>query len=179
MGSSTAPGRGDPPPETGAQPCTGANDACTLGGVSAGRLEDGELRAWQSFLRAHHVVTGTLDEELTREQDLPLGSYEVLLHLSLAPGRALRMSELAERVLLSRSGISRLVDRLVSDGLVQRHTCESDGRGVYAVLTEQGHRRLRRAAVTHLRGVREHFTERLSQPELDELARLLRKLLPA
>jgi len=157
----------------------GRKDACTLGGVSSGRLDEGELRAWQTFLRAHHVVTDTLDEELSREQDLPLGSYEVLLHLSWAPARALRMSDLADRVLLSRSGISRLVDRLASDGLVERHTCESDGRGVYAVLTEQGHRRLRRAAVTHLRGVREHFTDRLSPPELDELARLLRKLLPA
>ncbi len=147
--------------------------------MSAGRLEAGELRAWQSFLRAHHLVTDTLDEELTREQDLPLGSYEVLLHLSRAPRRALRMSELADRVLLSRSGVSRLVDRLVSDDLVERLTCESDGRGVYAVLTVQGERRLRRAAVTHLRGVREHFTDRLSQPELDELARLMRKLLPA
>jgi DNA-binding MarR family transcriptional regulator len=157
----------------------GTSDACTLGGVSSGRLDEGELRAWQAFLRAHHVVTDTLDEELSREQDLPLGSYEVLLHLSLAPARALRMSDLADRVLLSRSGISRLVDRLVSDGLLERHTCESDGRGVYAALTERGHRRLRRAADTHLRGVREHFTDRLSPSELDELARLLGKLLPA
>jgi DNA-binding MarR family transcriptional regulator len=147
--------------------------------MSAGRLDQAELRAWQAFLRAHHVVTDTLDEELSREQDLPLGSYEVLLHLSNAEGHALRMSELADRVLLSRSGISRLVDRLVSEGLVVRHTCRSDGRGVYAVLTDDGMRRLRRAAVTHLRGVREHFTERLSQDELDELARLLGKLLPA
>ena len=154
-------------------------NACTLGAVATGRLDHEELRAWQTFLRAHHVVTDTLDEELSREQDLPLGSYEVLLYLSNAEGQALRMSELADRVLLSRSGISRLVDRLVSEGLVERHTCKSDGRGVYAALTEEGLRRLRRAAETHLRGVREHFTDRLSQPELDELARLLEKLLPA
>jgi DNA-binding MarR family transcriptional regulator len=154
-------------------------NACTLGGVSTARLDHGELRAWQTFLRAHHVVTDTLDEELSREQDLPLGSYEVLLYLSNAEGQALRMSELADRVLLSRSGISRLVDRLVSEGLVERHTCKSDGRGVYAVLTEEGLRRLRRAGMTHLRGVREHFTDRLTQSELDELARLLEKLLPA
>lgn len=159
--------------------CARTKDMCTLGGMSVGRLDQGELRAWQTFLRAHHVVTDTLDEELSREQDLPLGSYEVLLHLSSAEGQALRMSELADLVLLSRSGISRLVDRLVSDGLVERHTCKSDGRGVYAALTEDGLRRLRRAAVTHLRGVREHFTERLSEPELDELARLMEKLLPA
>jgi DNA-binding MarR family transcriptional regulator len=142
-------------------------------------LDHTELRAWQTFLRAHHVVTDTLDEELSREQDLPLGSYEVLLHLSNAEGGALRMSELAQRVLLSRSGISRLVDRMVSDGLVERRTCPSDGRGVYAVLTDAGLLRLRRAGITHLRGVREHFTDRLSEHELDELARLLEKLLPA
>jgi len=145
--------------------------------VAAARLDDGELHAWQTFLRAHHVVTDTLDEELSREQDLPLGSYEVLLHLSESPDRSLRMSELAEQVMLSRSGVSRLVDRLVSEGLVERHTCQSDGRGVYAGLTDEGMRRLRRAAPTHLRGVREHFTERLSGRELDELARLLDKLL--
>ena len=109
----------------------------------ATRLNDEELRAWQTFLRAHHVVTDTLDDELSREQDLPLGSYEVLLHLSEAPGHALRMSELADQVMLSRSGVSRLVDRLVSEGLVERHTCQSDGRGVYAGLTDAGMRRLR------------------------------------
>jgi DNA-binding MarR family transcriptional regulator len=145
--------------------------------MAATRLNDGELHAWQTFLRAHHVVTDTLDEELSREQDLPLGSYEVLLHLAEAPGHALRMSELANQVMLSRSGVSRLVDRLVSEGLVERHTCQSDGRGVYAGLTDTGMRRLRRAAPTHLRGVREHFTDRLSGHELDELARLLDKLL--
>jgi DNA-binding MarR family transcriptional regulator len=145
--------------------------------MAATRLNDGELHAWQTFLRAHHVVTDTLDEELSREQDLPLGSYEVLLHLAEAPGHALRMSELANQVMLSRSGVSRLVDRLVSEGLVERHTCQSDGRGVYAGLTDAGMRRLRRAAPTHLRGVREHFTDRLSGRELDELARLLDKLL--
>jgi len=145
--------------------------------VAGTRLNDDELHAWQTFLRAHHVVTDTLDEELSREQDLPLGSYEVLLRLSESPDRALRMSELADEVMLSRSGVSRLVDRLVSEGLVERHTCQSDGRGVYAALTDAGTRRLRRAAPTHLRGVREHFTDRLTQRELDELARLLDKLL--
>jgi DNA-binding MarR family transcriptional regulator len=145
--------------------------------VAATRLNDDELHAWQTFLRAHHVVTDTLDEELSREQDLPLGSYEVLLHLSESPDRSLRMSELADQVMLSRSGVSRLVDRLVSEGLVERHTCQSDGRGVYAGLTDAGMRRLRRAAPTHLRGVREHFTDRLTDRELDELSRLLDKLL--
>jgi DNA-binding MarR family transcriptional regulator len=147
--------------------------------VPGERLSEGELRAWQAFLRSHRAVTGTLDAELTREQQLPLGSYEVLLILSRAPERALRMSDVAERTLLSRSGMTRLVDRLETEGLVERRTCASDGRGVYAVLTEAGYDRLRTASRTHLRGVRDHFTSRLSPDELDDLSRILGKLLPA
>lgn len=163
-----------------------ASDACgapdtpaTLPRVPGERLSDGELRAWQTFLRTHRSVTGTLDAELVREQQLALGSYEVLLILSRAPDHAMRMSDVAGKALLSRSGMTRLVDRLESDGLVERMTCPSDGRGVYAVLTDAGMDRLRTAARTHLRGVRDHFTGRLSADELDELARLLGKLLPA
>ena len=147
--------------------------------VPGERLSDGELRAWQAFLRTHRSVTGTLDAELVREQQLPLGSYEVLLILARAPERAMRMSDVAGTTLLSRSGMTRLVDRLESDGLVERMTCPSDGRGVYAVLTDAGLDRLRTASRTHLRGVRDHFTGRLSADELDELSRLLEKLLPA
>jgi len=153
--------------------------AATLPPVPGERLSEGELRAWQAFLRSHRSVTGTLDTELTREQQLPLGSYEVLLILSRAPERALRMSDVAEQTLLSRSGMTRLVDRLESEGLVARMTCKSDGRGVYAVLTDAGYERLRTASRTHLRGVRDHFTSRLSADELDELSRILGKLLPA
>jgi len=147
--------------------------------VPGERLSEGELRAWQAFLRTHRSVTGTLDAELIREQRLPLGSYEVLLILSRAPNRALRMSDVAGMSMLSRSGMTRLVDRLESEGLVERMTCDSDGRGVYAVLTDAGFDRLRTASRTHLRGVRDHFTSRLSPDELDELSRLLAKLLPA
>ena len=165
--------------ESTVDPCGAPGPTATLPHVPGEGLSDGELRAWQAFLRTHRSVTGTLDAELVREQQLPLGSYEVLLILARAPERAMRMSDVAGTTLLSRSGMTRLVDRLESDGLVERMTCPSDGRGVYAVLTDAGLDRLRTAARTHLRGVRDHFTSRLSAGELDELSRLLEKLLPA
>ena len=132
-----------------------------------------ELDAWRAFLRAHARVTRTLDAELAAECDLPLASYEVLLHLSEAPDRRLRMTELADRVLLSRSGLTRLVDRLEREGLIARQSCPSDLRGTNAVLTDAGHERLRAAAPVHLRGVREHIVDLLSPSELKVLAEAL------
>lgn len=147
--------------------------------VSTPRLSEHELRAWRAFLRAHRAVTAALDSELAGEREISLGSYEVLLILSKAPNRAMRMSELADSVLLSRSGVTRLVDRLEADELVERVTCPSDARGMLAHLTDRGFERLREAAPTHLRGVREHFAARLSDRELDTLARLLEAIGPS
>ncbi len=132
-----------------------------------------ELRAWRSFLRAHAVVTRRLEAELLAAHELPLGTYDVLVQLTEAPEGRLRMSELAEAVLLSRSGLTRLVDRMERDGLVQRQSCPSDARGTFTVVTPEGRRRLREAAPTHLRGVRTHVTGRLTQGELTELTRML------
>jgi DNA-binding MarR family transcriptional regulator len=132
-----------------------------------------ELDAWRSFLRAHARVTRVLDAELSAECDLPLGSYEVLLHLAEAPGRSLRMTDLADRVLLSRSGLTRLVDRMERDGLLRRESCPSDARGTNAVLTGAGIERLRAAAPVHLRGVREHVIDVLTPGEVEVLARAL------
>ncbi|HEU0130192.1 MAG TPA: MarR family transcriptional regulator [Mycobacteriales bacterium] len=132
-----------------------------------------ELDAWRAFLRAHARVTRVLDAELAAECDLPLGSYEVLLHLNEAPGGRLRMTDLADRVLLSRSGLTRLVDRLERDGLLRRESCPSDLRGTNAVLTDAGLDRLRAAAPVHLRGVREHMLDALTEDELRVLAEAL------
>ena len=129
-------------------------------------LTPAELDAWRSFLRAHAKVTRVLDAELTHECDLPLGSYEVLLHLNDAPERRLRMTELADRVLLSRSGLTRMVDRMEREGLIRRESCPSDLRGTNAVLTDAGYERLRAAAPTHLRGVREHLVDLLTPEEI-------------
>lgn len=135
-----------------------------------------ELDAWRSFLRAHSRVTRLLDAELAHECDLPLGSYEVLLHLNEAPDRRLRMTELADRVLLSRSGLTRLVDRLERDGLIRRESCPSDARGTNAVLTDEGLRRLKAAAPVHLRGVREHIVDLLDETELATIASALGRI---
>lgn len=134
---------------------------------------DPRLAAWRAFLRAHARVVRKLEAELQAEQDLALSDYDVLIQLAGADERRLRMSELADRLLLSRSGITRLVDRLVAEGLVERVTCDSDRRGQWASLTDAGYARLRRASPTHLRGVGEHFLDRFSADELGSLARML------
>ncbi len=139
-------------------------------------LTAGELQAWRMFLRAHAQVTRSLEAELVAEHDLPLPSYDVLVQLSESPDRRLRMTELADRVLLSRSGLTRLVDRLAREGLVERQSCPSDARGTLAVLTEAGLQRLRSAWPTHLRGVAEHVTGKLTADEVEHLTALLAKL---
>ena len=135
--------------------------------------DDPRIGAWRAFLRAHAQVIRRLERELQDEQGLALTDYDVLVQLSAAPDRRLRMSELADALLLSRSGATRLVDRLVVGGLVERVMCEDDRRGQWAALTDAGLRRLREAAPIHLRGVATHFLDRLSPDELARLERML------
>ncbi|MFL5604489.1 MAG: MarR family winged helix-turn-helix transcriptional regulator [Gemmatimonadaceae bacterium] len=137
------------------------------------RLSDLELDAWQALLHAHHRIVNTLDAELRSEHELTFGDYDVLLRLARAPDRRLRMSELAKRVMISPSGLTRAVDRLVDAGLVERERAESDSRVVFALLTERGRDVVKRAARTHLRGVRQHFTGKLSEDQLRQLASAL------
>jgi DNA-binding MarR family transcriptional regulator len=134
---------------------------------------DSRLAAWSTFLRAHAHVVRELERELQDGQRLALTDYDVLVQLAAAEGHRLRMSELADRLLLSRSGATRLVDRLVTDGLVERVSCESDRRGQWASLTDAGLQRLRGASPTHLRGVKTHFLDRLSPEDLADLERML------
>jgi DNA-binding MarR family transcriptional regulator len=141
--------------------------------VATSNLTETELRAWQALLHAHHDVTDRLDAELREQHGLTFSEYDVLLRLARAPGRSLRMSDLAERVLLSPSGLTRLVDRLADDRLVRRDTNQEDARVTLARLTDRGRDRLRQAARTHLRGIREHFTGRLSQAQLRNVASAL------
>jgi DNA-binding MarR family transcriptional regulator len=106
-------------------------------------------------------VSVALERALVAEHGLPLIEYEVMVQLLDAPGRRLRMTDLADRVLLSRSGLTRLVDRMERDGRVLRQDCVEDGRGTYAVLTAEGTRRLRAAAGTYFRGLRTHLVDPL------------------
>ena len=143
------------------------------GGAVVTRLSEVELRAWQALLHAHHDVTERLDADLRSGHGLSFGAYDVLLRLTRAPERRLRMSELAERVWLSPSGVTRMVDRLESSGLVERDRSEEDARVMLARLTDRGREVLRRAARTHLRGIREHFSGRLSEVQLRNVASAL------
>lgn len=142
---------------------------------SAG-LEERELAAWRGFLRAHREVVAHLDEELQRAHDLPLSSYEVLLYLAEADGGRLRMGELAERLLLSRSGLTRLVDRLERRDLVVRERCKEDARGLFARITPAGRAVFAAARPDHLDGVRRHYLSRLGDDDLENLIAAWRRL---
>lgn len=137
-----------------------------------------ELGAWRGLLRVHAALVKALDTELAAAHDLPLSSYEVLITLESAPGRKRRMAELADSVLLSRSGMTRLVDRLEREGLLVRDTCTDDGRGCFAVLTEKGAELLEHARPTHLDGVRERFLAHFSDDELRRFADAWERVLP-
>ena len=136
-------------------------------------LSDPEMQCWRALIQVTTGVLGALDAELQSEHGLSLGEYEVLVHLSEAPERSLRMTDLASRLHLSPSGITRRIDGLQRAGLVERMQCPSDRRGSNAVLTAEGLRRLRAAAPTHVRGVRAHFIDQLSEREIAELASAL------
>jgi DNA-binding MarR family transcriptional regulator len=145
-------------------------DAATAVPASPAVVADSPgIGAWRTFLTAHARVTRRLDEELQAAHGLSLAEYDALLQIAHAPGRRIRMNVLAERVVLSRSGVTRLVDRLEAAGDVERSACATDARGQEAVLTHTGLARLRQASTTHLEGVRRYFLDRLETSELDGL----------
>jgi len=144
--------------------------------LSSQVLSDQALSAWVGLLRGHAALTRALNAELQADHGLTLNDYEVLLHLSRAPDRRLRRVDLVDRVLLTASGITRLLDGLQSAGFVNKAACASDARVTYAVLTDAGLAKLREAARSHLAGVRGKFAERYSEPELARLAVLLARL---
>jgi DNA-binding MarR family transcriptional regulator len=145
---------------------------------TAVQLSPIELGAWRGLLRVHAALVKQLDAELSSAHKLPLSSYEVLLNLESAPGHKRRMAELADSVLLSRSGMTRLVDRLENDGLLLRDHCTDDGRGCYAVLTAKGARALAEARHTHLGGVRQKFLSRFDEAELRMIAGYWDRVVP-
>lgn len=136
-------------------------------------LDQREMAAWHALLRGHAAVVRVLEAELEAEQRLSLPAYEVLSHLSDAPDNRLRMSDLAACAVLTPSGLTRLVDKLSRDGLVERAKCSADARVVYAVLTDAGRERLTAAYPAHLRSVRRHYVDRLTPEQLDAVAEAL------
>lgn len=171
----------------GPQPCEGlsgtapAVSSCpgedSLSGPSD-ELTEQELRAWRGLLRAHASLAKKLDAELEERHGLPMSSYEVLHRLAGAEMGRMRMCDLAEQAQMSRSGLTRLADRLERDGLLERCSCEHDARGAYACLTVAGRERLCEARSTHRSVVREHFLSRFSQQELSSLAELWDRIAP-
>ncbi|MGI8730944.1 MAG: MarR family winged helix-turn-helix transcriptional regulator [Solirubrobacteraceae bacterium] len=128
-----------------------------------------ELRAWRGMLRAQAVLAKALDAQLEAAHGLQLSSYEVLVYLADAEYQRMRMCDLATSSLLSRSGLTRLVDRLAREGLIERVACDADARGQFAKLTPAGREKLAAARITHLAGVRELFLERFTPDELELL----------
>lgn len=142
-------------------------------------MDDQEMHTWRSLLAATSRLMATLDTELQAGCDLPLADFEVLVQLSEAPGNRVRMSELADALNLSPSGLTRRVDRLAREHLVQRERCGSDRRGSFAVLTPAGVERLERSAPHHLRHVRQHFIDRFGPAELSGLAGAFERIIDA
>jgi DNA-binding MarR family transcriptional regulator len=135
-----------------------------------------EQIAWVGLLRAHASAVRRFNGDLISEHGLTLNDYEVLLHLARAPDRRLRRVDLAKSVLLTPSGITRLLEGLELAGYVERASCASDARVTYALLTDEGYDKLREASLTHVEGIRSHFAERFSPEELQTLAALLSRL---
>jgi DNA-binding MarR family transcriptional regulator len=139
-------------------------------------IEQASGRAFAALLRAHAAATRSLSAQLSADHGLTLSDYEVLLRLARAPERRMRRVDLAEQVLLTASGITRLLDGLEQSGFVERAACSADRRVVYAVLTEDGLEKLRAASRTHLAQIETHFRARLDEGELEELTALLGRL---
>ncbi len=139
-------------------------------------LDDTEMRAWRALVAVHLRLFTLLDHELRRRHGLTGADYGILVNLSEAPDRSLRMSELAQRVLESKSRLSPHVARLEAQGLVERRPCTSDRRGAHAVLTDAGARRLATAAPDHVHGVRAHFVDLLGRRQLEVLGQALERV---
>ncbi|MDX8153469.1 MarR family transcriptional regulator [Patulibacter brassicae] len=140
-------------------------------------LDARELAAWRGMLRTHVLLSRELEAELLRDHGLQLSAYEVLMHLSDAPGGRLRLAELAELAILSRSGLTRLIDRLEREGHVIRERCESDARGFFAVLTAAGRSRVTAARADYLEAVRDRFLSLLSAEEQEQLGAIWTRVL--
>ena len=139
-------------------------------------LDPDEQRAWRATFAGSILLVDQLDRDLRLAHDLTLADYEILVHLSESEAGKLRMAELADAALVSRSRLTHRVNRLSARHLVDREACPTDGRGTFAVLTSTGRKLLREAARTHVESVRTHLVDRLSTDEFDRLGTLLAKV---
>ena len=144
--------------------------------VTESRLEGSALDAWRSYLQSHASIMRVLDAELVAEHGMTTRDYEVLLYLAQAPDRKMAMSALAEQTMLTRSGITRLIDGLVTSGLIERVACARDARVSYAHLTDAGYEKLRGAGCAHVQSINRLFLEHFTPEEVEQLAALLSRL---
>ncbi|GAA2281806.1 MarR family transcriptional regulator [Nonomuraea roseoviolacea subsp. roseoviolacea] len=138
-------------------------------------LSPAEQRAWRTQLAVHKLLMHRLDREL-QEHSLSVNDYEILVNLSESPGRRMRMSDLADATIQSRSRLSHQISRMEAKGLVSREECRDDRRGTFAVLTEEGWETIQRVAPHHVASVREHFIDRLTDDQLDALEQAYRPI---
>ena len=139
-------------------------------------LDEADQQVWRDYLAASQQLWDRLDDELEAGAGMPLSEYEILVRLSEAPDRSLRMSQLAEKVVHSRSRLTHTVARMERRGLVARRPCEEDGRGVLAELTDEGYAALEQAAPVHVQSVRRHMFDPLTGEEVEVLGRAMRKI---
>jgi DNA-binding MarR family transcriptional regulator len=139
-------------------------------------LSTEQQRVWRAILGGTTVLMDRLDRDLRTQHGLSMPEYEILVRLSEAPGRAIRMAELADAVSHSRSRVTHTIARLEREGIVQRGQCSDDGRGVSAVLTDQGFAVLERAAHTHVRGVNDYLIENAGAEDLEAVGRVMQKV---
>ncbi len=136
-------------------------------------LSEQQMRIWRKLVQANAQLLGQLEANLMADHGLALAEYDVLARLADAPHQRLRMTELAQKVLLSRSGLTRLVDRMTMAGLIERQACVSDARGLYAVLTPAGYHRMHTASASHYRGIHTYLLGQMSPQQHDCLEGIL------
>jgi DNA-binding MarR family transcriptional regulator len=156
-----------------------AGTAKVAGVPSAATPDPRRLEVWDALLRAHSMMVRTLERDLVQLTEMSWAEYDVLTHLNMVPQRRLKMRELAEAVLVTTGGITKLLDRMTRDGLVERVGDPADRRVIYAVLTDVGLKRLRHAAPIHLRGIQEVFASLLHEDEVEPVGNFLERLLDA
>ncbi len=140
------------------------------------KVTEHELSAWRIFIKTHAMIIEKIEQDLAEQKRVPLTTYDVLLALYEAPDRKLRLGDLNKKVVLSKSGLTRLVDRLEREGLIRREKSEEDRRGAYAALTEAGETELRRAWPVYARGIKQYFAAQLSEGDLQSLHTALETL---
>lgn len=133
------------------------------------RVSEQELAAWRLFIKTHAKIIENIEQDLAEQKRVPLTTYDVLIALFEAPDRKLRFGELNRKVVLSKSGLTRLVDRLERDGLIQRERSDEDRRGAYAVLTQEGEMQLRKAWPVYAKGIKQYFAKLLSDAEVQSI----------